>query len=793
MSEILGDIGGAVGSAVGGVLETTVSAAADGIGGVLSSLLYSVCYGIGSGLCWIVSILDQLFSVMSGVTRIRYAGIPQTLLSVFFDNNTVTAVYWAMALIGILMCFVFAIVAVAKKAVDSDDRMKQSMGGILTGMFKGILIIICLTFLMNVVLSLSDKLLTQINYAFNHSETLGKEDSIEFKDDQYAAMARVLDTVANYSLNPSYNSRYNLNSCYNEIRQDLQYLVQQGVFDFYYVTDEQNGESWQSALQKIVNAADLDRDLSMDVYDPSVSNALLECMRTLQTDYSFAPLKSYTRQYSGYGSNVPLDRLVFLMCTTRAAKNPVYNQNVSMEDPLRGAYYTGEKSIYSYGQVSSDFEMGGIDYVVLYMVAFKLIWDLAVIMLDCVARIFNMVFLYLIAPPFIGVMPLDDGGKFRQWTTAFVVQCFGVFGTVIAMRVLLIFIPIVVNSDLVLFDSSILNLAGKLILILGGMSTAKRASGVVTGILADNAGMQAIHAGSLGDSVRQGMDHLRNRATGYGETGGWSKNGGGLRGKFSKNNGASGGSGGGRTGGRAGSGRAPGGGADRGPSPSPEMQRRADAMRQAISSGRLSLGGQPITGASEKGLQAMAELSGQSRSQRWRNARQNAARIQSLMASGDIRTGGFGGFGGGAPAGGSGGSAPSGGEAPGRAPDGGTADAGPSSGASEPVGTGDEGLDWLNAAAGASGSSGASGGPDEGLDWLPDGDVMTRDNFSPDKSGDGGLDWLPDGDVMTRAHFSAPGRASGNRTPPPPRPPVPGAVPVPEGEDPLSRMSRDRK
>ena len=170
-----------------------------------------------------------------------------------------------------------------------------------------------------------------------------------------------------------------------------------------------------------------------------------------------------------------------------------------------GIIIAGDSRIYDYDQVSSDFEISGIDYIVLYLVAFKLIWDLAVIIIDCVARIFNMLFLYLIAPPFIGVMPLDEGGKFKQWTTAFIVQCFGVFGTVIAMRVLLIFIPIVINSDLVLFESSTLNMVGKVVLILGGMSTAKRASGVVTGILADNAGMQAIHAGSMGDSVRQGM------------------------------------------------------------------------------------------------------------------------------------------------------------------------------------------------------------------------------------------------------------------------------------------------
>ncbi len=539
--------------ALGGGIDAGGNWVVGGIGSVLSSFLYAVFYRIGTALCWIVGILDQFFSVMSGMTKVRYEGTTQTLMDVFFGNTIVQNVYWAMALIGILLCFVFAIIAVAKKAVDSGDKMRQSMGGILTGLFKGIIIIVSLTFLLNAVLSISDKLLTQINYAFNHADSLGQEDSIEFKDDQYAAMARVLDTIANYSLNPSYNSRYNLNSCYNEIRADLQYLVQQGVFDFYYTTED-SGSSWQSALQQIVNAADLSTDLSFDVYNASVSNALLDCMELMQTDYSFSPLRTYTRQYTGGGTSVPLDRLVFLMCTMRAAKNPVYNQNVSMEDPLRGAYYVGEKDIYSYEQVSADFSMGSLDYIVMYIVAFKLIWDLAVIMLDCVARIFNMIFLYLIAPPVIGVMPLDDGGKFKQWTTAFVVQCFGVFGTVIAMRVLLIFIPIIVDSDLVLFENDVLNWIGKMILILGGMSTARRASSVITGILADNAGFQAINASNLGDSVRGTMDHLRNRVTGFGSVGEMARNGHGMRSMFDRSGSGGGGGGGSQSGGGGGAG-----------------------------------------------------------------------------------------------------------------------------------------------------------------------------------------------------------------------------------------------
>ena len=504
-------------------------------------------YALASGLCWIIDILDSFFGVMSGQVQVSYNKQPYYLINVFFENASVRNVYWVMALLGILLCFVFAIIAVAKKAVDAGDKMRQGMGDILTGLFKGIIIIVSLTFIMTMTLDLTNALLQRVTYAFNHSEDIDKPVTITYTDEEYAAMARVLNTIGNYSLNPSYNSRYNINSCFNEIRTDLQFLKEKGAFALHYVTDENNPVSWQSELQKIVNAADLSRDLKMDVYDAGVTNAIVSLMKTMQQNSSFAPLQSYERKYVSNSSKVPLDRLIFLMCTMDAAKNPAFNDSPTVGDELRGAYYTGEKSIYNLESVFADFEISKINFIVLIAVAFKLIWDYAVIIINCVARIFNLLLLYLIAPPCIATLPLDEGGKMKQWTTAFVIQCFGVFGTIIAMRVMLLFIPIVIDNNLLLFDNYVLNLMAKVIIILGGMETAKRASGMVTGILADNAGMQAITASDMGESVRSAMDHGRNRVTGYGETGSLRKNEQGLRSMFGGggSGGASGGGGGG--------------------------------------------------------------------------------------------------------------------------------------------------------------------------------------------------------------------------------------------------------
>ena len=75
-----------------------------------------------------------------------------------------------------------------------------------------------------------------------------------------------------------------------------------------------------------------------------------------------------------------------------------------------------------------------------------------------------------------------------------------IFGTVIAMRVLMIFIPIIIGPRLQIFphDSigyTVLDIAAKVIMIYAGFEVVKKANGIITGILADSAGWQSIQAG----------------------------------------------------------------------------------------------------------------------------------------------------------------------------------------------------------------------------------------------------------------------------------------------------------
>ena len=493
----------------------------DGLNSVLQSILYNtiykLCYYIDVGLCWLIGAIYKLFGIFAG-TQPVYAtdgdwAEETDLFSVFLGDRSINTVYWCMAIVGIALCLAFTIIAVIKKMADLDGKQQRSFGQILMGSGKSILIMLLMTTIMSASISAANAISESVNIAFNAATTSGRASKITYTGEQYATMGRVLNTIGNYSLNPAATSRYNINACFNDIRPDLQWLQEQGVFDFYYSEKDVNGAprvSWQSELQKVVNAADLRFDLTMDTYKESVAVALRSVMDTMRSDASFKPLKSYESKYSASVlDNTPLDVIVFLMATTEAAQNEAYNVHPSVTDNLRGAYYVGDKSIYDVDEVMGDFDIaiGTFDHILILFAAWFMIPNLVICVFNAIARIFNVLLLYLMAPLALAPMPMDDGGKFKQWTTAFVIQCFSILGIIVSMRLLMLFMPMVWNDNVVFFRSSVvLDTVAKLVLLIGGTEAAKKASGIITGILADNAGIQSIAAGDMSDFAGKTMD-----------------------------------------------------------------------------------------------------------------------------------------------------------------------------------------------------------------------------------------------------------------------------------------------
>ncbi|MBR1459262.1 MAG: hypothetical protein IJ595_07780 [Oscillospiraceae bacterium] len=491
---------------------------------VLKNWVYTGFWAVEVALCRIVDWMQAIFRVASGQDEVSFDETGKHtnyLLNAILFNDSISNVYKMMAAIGFAFAFIFAIISVIRKSMDLDDKVKLTYGQILRNLLKSIVYIVGLNFGIAVVIGFSNTLLDVVTDAFDRAYD---HPAVYFTNEQYAAMGRIYNTIGNHSMNPSYNSRYNINKCYNEIRGDLQYLDRTGMFEVYYETYEGEEDSddrhlvdtWQSVIQEIATAADFYVEAPVDTYDEAIANSITKAMKLLKTNSSFYALDYYPPTKIK-DKELHLGSMIFLLGTmgngtTAGARNDKYNEKPDMMDDLRYPYYVGINKYYNRSQVLKDFDISleNTNYFIAYLVAVAIGYNLLIIVLSCLARIFNMVVLYLIAPPIFGLAPMDDGNRMQQWVQAFLIQAFSVFGSVISMRVFLIIVPIIMDPNLSFFNTGkadlYLNYIAKIAVIYAATVTIKKASALLTGILSGNgasASMQANDiAGDFGSALK---------------------------------------------------------------------------------------------------------------------------------------------------------------------------------------------------------------------------------------------------------------------------------------------------
>ena len=478
------------------------------LNGVVNALKYVfglLFYLISIAICKLVQIMYGFFAIFSGMRKVRYGNDSKYLVNVFFENPSISKAYWGFAVISFVLIFVFVIAAVVRKLFDLGEKQKESYSEILLSAGKAVFVILIMSFIMNISLNVTNVLMQRIAAIFEYAETGAQEPYRAFSDDEFATMNNVLETIGNFSLNPSYTNRYNINACFNAIREDLLELEQAGVFEydyyrFYLDTDNEEVEipNWQGALQKISKAADLKSPLQADAYNDKVSAAIIGVIDIMNNYRDFAPLQSVRSTYNAAGNDA-LDVILFMTGTANAAQNSKYNVNATITDAVRGPYFTGQRSIYNYDNVTDDFDikLGGIDYVIIIVLSALMAWQLFGCIMSCAVRIFNLMLIYLLAPPFAATIPWDSGQKFKSWTQALTVQLLNVFGTVICMRLLMLYIPIILGDKLILFDDGFLNLVGKAILIYAGVVACSRGADLFSGILTGNGASASASAGNM--------------------------------------------------------------------------------------------------------------------------------------------------------------------------------------------------------------------------------------------------------------------------------------------------------
>lgn len=502
-----------------GSIEKALNSLVDQIIEALLDWIFTLIYGLLAGILKVVEFISEFFDVFAGTSKVIYKNESDFLLNIFFSHEGINNVFWAMALIAIVLAFGFAIFSISRSITDVSGTSKQAVGQIMSQFFRCMITLLLLNVMVVASVNISNVLLDRINFAMLNADNLDEDpDGRTFSEQEYATMTKIMATIGNYCVNESADNRYNLNSCFNAIRGDLQALQASGVFDYTYEKASNGHHTWQSALQQLVNAADLTRDLSLDVYNTNVSTAILTIADELESNSSFRPVESVEVSVMKNGS-VQTDDLIFLIIGMGSANNSAYN-NGNLNDALRAPYVSGAKSYLDISQVKKDFNIRTMDYFVGFVASIVFIIIMAICIFTFIVRMFNILLLYITAPLFVSSMPLDEGAKFQNWLQAFVVQLFSGFGQVIAMRLYLIIIPAAMGDDLVFFPGdglwiNTLNWFARLLMLLGGAWAVLKAGSLISGILAGNPTQHAAQQeGAIGEKSFKPARKLRDKAVG---------------------------------------------------------------------------------------------------------------------------------------------------------------------------------------------------------------------------------------------------------------------------------------
>ena len=202
---------------------------------------------------------------------------------------------------------------------------------------------------------------------------------------------------------------------------------------------------------------------------------------------------------SSYSGTKPksLGCIIFAVSSLEASKIPTENlsQISATADPLsvgaRAEFYTGAKSYMDKNLVKECFEYSNFDYFTGYVVSLFLVVILAMTAIIFIQRIFEVLVLYVVSPFFVSTMPLDDGEKFKKWKELFVGKIFSGYGSVLAMKIYLILVPIIMSNAITWGGSGTSKEAAyliKMIFLIGGAWATTKIGSMITTLISFQAG-----------------------------------------------------------------------------------------------------------------------------------------------------------------------------------------------------------------------------------------------------------------------------------------------------------------
>lgn len=129
-------------------------------------------------------------------------------------------------------------------------------------------------------------------------------------------------------------------------------------------------------------------------------------------------------------------------------------------------------SKYNVGLVFYYYDLWAFNAIIGFAGALLSLTMLGNIVFGLMARLLQVVALFIIYPAFIGIMPLDDGNAFTQWRKQFTSDILMAFGAVVGMNIFFLILPYF--NTISFFNEAFLDGIVNMIIVIAGLTLVKK-------------------------------------------------------------------------------------------------------------------------------------------------------------------------------------------------------------------------------------------------------------------------------------------------------------------------------
>ncbi|MDD4110445.1 MAG: hypothetical protein PHS54_02705, partial [Clostridia bacterium] len=414
--------------------------------GALLSIIPKTIYALCTLIFSIMDILQVLIRKVAGLDQVYYTSsnwantgaqsgdiVTQFIQNIFLGQTPIlTNVFWAMIILGVILLFITTLVAILKSEYTATDAKSASKGRIIGQAFRAIfsfavvpIVAFFGMFLANTILQALDSATTGNSTAPLISQS-NVESLFEEKNSTY--------------INYNFLSLYSLPTTSTPISGMI----------FKASTYKANRIRYYTLFQQNINNEDVGAGVfnqlssNLEVASGFLDDCFANCY-TLKSEVTLT-VKPFTSDYlyqlgsgASYFSNKPVTFEVF-------DKNNV---------PLVWYYY----------------DLWSFDYIICilaFVVITKLLADLV---FGLMKRIFELLVLFLIAPPIAALMPLDNGDGLKKWRGKFISKAIGTYAPIAGMNLIFIIIPLI--STIKFFNIPPIDYLVNILFVIVGLISVK--------------------------------------------------------------------------------------------------------------------------------------------------------------------------------------------------------------------------------------------------------------------------------------------------------------------------------